>query len=490
MNRRDPLILVAEPELVSSGLWPDRHSSQTPLWEVADNAQFAGGKVRRRVPNALVPVGAVAAGPVTGIGQMQDSVGVRWVWFTKAGEVYRWYGPAAEHIGTLPNFNENASSVQQPTLFDFTHWGNWMLVNSEDNGIWRYTPAAGIDPATFAALPNAPNDAVAYFKKRNQLIAVGYGLNKRLVGASDADDITNWDFTDTTALTVELPLEELNTPVRAACHFGPSIAVFGENQMFEVSWIGSPFYYGQNKLLDGIGAVGKFAVCSDGRIVYGVSRNGVWKTDGMQYSYSDEVVLRDYLQNNVNWEQAGKIVCAKNDITGCIEFSFPIGNSLSNNEGWAYDPRYGGWSKVPAFSAMDNRVLLQAPLQGQANGNLELMFGDATAQGDLLLETKALLAQRDNSALHIGALMDEVELFIHQTSGVEFQYGVAEFPDGPFSWTNPIEVKKDQITYKLDLPLTGTYHKLRLKNFDQNWSLDLQGFAIFGEVDGQKRDKL
>jgi hypothetical protein len=484
VNRREPLILVDQPELVSSGLWPDRHVAQTPLWEFADNAQFAGGKVQRRVPNAIIPTG-VGVGPIAGIGQMQATDGVRWAWFAAREDIYRWYGPAAELVGSFPAFQENQSATQDPTLFDFTTWGNWMIVNSSSGDVKIYKPGP---PDTFDPLTNAPTDAVAFFKKRNQPLAIGCGTNRRQVAFSDADNIEEWASTPEN-LAGLLPLEELNTPTRAGCHFGPALAVFGENQMFQVSWVGAPFYFGQQKLLDGIGCVGKFACCSDGRLVYGFSRNGAWKTDGMQFSYIDEVVLRDYLQKNINWDQATKIACRKNDITGCIEFSFPMGASLVNSEAWAHDPRYGGWSKIPPFSAMESRGLFTAPLQGQPTGEFELMFSDPDLPGELLLETKALLVQRDNNALHIGALIDEIELFVHAADKVEFQYGVAEFPDGPWSWCNPIEVVEKQITYKMPLMISGTYHKLRFKSFADNWSFDLQGFALFGAVEGQKRDK-
>jgi hypothetical protein len=487
VNRRDPLILVDSPELVASGVWPDRHPAQTPLWEVAENVQFAGGKVQRRVPNSLIPTG-VGGNPITGIGQMQASNGVRWLWFALANEIYRWYGPAAEDIGALGIFQEDQSVTLDPSLFDFQPWGNWMIVNNSSGEVKIFKPGT---PDTFDVLTGAPTDAVAFFKKRNQLLAVGHGTNKRLVSFSDADNIDGVDAWVSTPenLAGTIPLEELNTPTRAGCHFGPALAVFGENQMFQVSWVGPPFYYGQQKLLDGIGAVGKFAVCSDGRLVYGVSRNGCWKTDGMQYSYIDEVVLRDYLQQTVNWDQATKICVRKNDITGCIEFSFPTGASLVNDQGWAYDPRYGGWSPVPAFSAMESRALFKAPVQGLPTGELGLMFDNAALAGPLLLETKAMLIQRDNSALHIGALVDEIELFIHSVSKVQLQYGVAEFPEGPFSWCEPIEVVTGQITYQPHTRISGTYHKLRLSSYEDNWSLDLQGFALFGEAEGQKRDK-
>lgn len=493
MNRRQPLILVDNPELVASGLWPDRHPAQTPLWEAAANVQFAGGKVQRRVPNSIIPVNVVfdpGRHNTTGIGQLQASDGVRWLYFNVLGALFRWYGPAAEFLGGFEAYNLDQTSVADATVIDFTPWGNWMLANGIGNLLYK--------PEVPSLLPlaGAPSDAVAFFKKRNQLLAVGHGVNKRLVSFSDADNIEGapaWtDAPDNLAGTI--PIEELNTPTRAACHFGTSLAVFGENQMFEVKWVGAPFYYGQNKLLDGIGAVGKGAVCSDGSLVYGMSRNGAWKTDGMQYSYIDEVVLRDYFQARINWAQRSKIMVRKNDLTGCIEFSFPALTSLECNETWAYDPRYGGWSPVPAFTAMAGRALFDKPVQAiydpvTQKPVIQLVADNPALDGPQTLETKAMLVQRDNQQLHVGALIDEIELFLHATDKVEFQYGVAEFPDGPWIWTDPIETQTHQITYKLDTKVSGTYHKLKFKNFGVNWSFDLQGFALFGSMEGQKRDK-
>lgn len=484
MNRREPLILVDSPELVSSGLWPDRHVAQTPLWELVQNAQFAGGKVRRRLSNQLIF--DAGANPVRGLGQLQASDGVRWIWAASGGRIVRWYGPPLEEIAAALTFQRDATATQEPTYFDFTPWGNWMLVNSADNGIRRYDPAG----PTFAVLPGAPDDAVAFFKKRNQLLAIGYGVNRRLVGFSDADNIEDWVSTATN-LAGEIPLEEADTPIRAGCHFGPSVAVLTENQLFEVRWIGAPFYYGQQKLLDGVGAVGKQAVCNDGRLIYGFSVNGAWRSDGNSYTYSDEVILRDYLQENINWAQAAKITVRKNDVSGCIEFSFPVRGNVDCNEAWSFDPRYGGWGPVPAFETMAPRSLLRKNIQGMVDGDVELIEDDDNGAGDLLLETKAMLAQRDNNALHVGALMDEFEIFMHKASKVEFQYGVAEFPDGPWSWTSPEELKEKQVTYRPLVRITGTYHKLRFQNIKgtTDWQFDLQGFAVFGIADGQKREK-
>lgn len=480
MNRRDPLILVADPESVSSGLWPDRHPMQTVLWERGVNVRFHTGKITRRTPNSLL----FQAGddPVRGISQHQNADGKRWVWAASGGTIVRWFGPSVESIITGLEFTRDQSGVTEPTFFDFTHWGDWTLINSVENGIHRHKDQDN----TIAPLPGAPQDAVVFLKKRNQLLAIGHGLNRRLVSFSDADNIEDWISTPEN-LAGELPLEELDTPVKAAVHFGKDIAVFGENQMFSVNWVGAPYYYGQNKLLEGIGAIGKYAVVADGRIIYGVGRNGIWQTDGMIFKYIDELALRDYLQRNVNWEQGAKIVAVKNDITGCIEFSFPMGASLDNSEGWSYDPRHGGWSRVTPNESAASRVLFERPLSGQVDGRVEYYEYNEYAHAPLDLSSRGLMIQRDNNALHIGAIVDEVEIFAKRALNVQLRVGASQTPHGPWDFTPWHEFNDKQLTIVIEQHLSGVYHKLEFESYSDEWELDLQGFALFGVVEGQKR---
>jgi hypothetical protein len=480
MIRQQPLILISEPDVLSSGLWPDRHPMQTVLWEVGENVRFHTGKITRRVPNS--PIFDAGADPVRGLSQHQNSDGKRLVWAASGGTITRWWGPPVEIIATGLPFTRNQAGSTVPTFWDFTHWGDWTLVNQQEAGVYRHKDSDG----TFAQLPGAPQDAVLFLKKRNQLLAIGHGVNRRLVSFSDADNIEDWISTADN-LAGELPLEELDTPVKAGCHFGRDVAVFGENQMFGVNWVGSPFYFGQNKLLDGIGAIGKHAVVADGRTIYGVGRNGIWQTDGMIFKYIDELALRDYLQENVNWAQGGKIVAMKNDITGCLEFSFPMGASLDVNEGWCYDPRYGGWSKTPAHESAASRVLFERPLGGKLNGDVEYYEYNEYAKAPLDLRSRGLLIQRDPNMIHVGAIVDEVEIFAHKAMNVQLRVGAAQNSEGPYDFTpwHEFDVKQRLIT--IEQHISGVYHKIEFESYADEWELDLQGFALFGVVEGQKR---
>jgi hypothetical protein len=483
--------MMVEPAQISSGLTPDRHPALGPLWAEAENVRFYQGKVRRLLPAAVMAGVLNAAEKLRGIHQQQNSNGTRWLWWAvnDAGTITfrRWYGPVVEDIGTQAATVLDDTVLARATQVDFQAWGNWTLINTGIGPIRWYQPDEAV-PLT--DLPNAPTDVVAIMKKQNQLLAIGTGLTKRGVAWSDADDITDWIATATN-LAGSLTIEELQSPIRAAARLGNNIACYSEDQMALVYWIGAPFYYGQRVALDGIGAVSKTAVCSDGRLNYGVSRNGIWQTDGNDYNYIDQGILSDHIQRTVNWEQAGKILAARNDVTRCVEFHFPILGSGSNEatEAWSYDPSTGGWAPVPAYQSMAERQAFDKPLGGK-DGQVLLLDNDPAAEAKLRLVTKPMLIDTDIPGLHLDAIVDEVEIAALRASNVRFRLENAVDIDGPWEPSDWHELSADLQTYRLAHLPSGTFHRLLFESTLANWDLDLQGFAFFGQIEGVKRDEI
>lgn len=489
-TRRAPLYIAGDPSLISSGLAPDRHAILQPLWESCANVRFYQGKVRRLVPaaSAFQMTGLDATRKVRGIHQQQNSDGTRWIFAAAvSGDnlyVHRWYGPASEQIHLASSAAVlDDTATQKASQVTFEAWGDWTLWISGKAGanIRRYIPGTGV-----AILPNSPA-CLGIMKKQNQLFALGTGLNQRAVAWSDADDITVWAAAADN-LAGSLTIEELRTPMRAFARIGQHIACYTEDQMALVYWTGPPFYYGQRVALDGIGATGKKAVCTDGRMNYGMSRNGAWQTDGSEFRYIDFGIISDYFQKNINWNQGGKIVVARNDVTRCIEFHFPTGASLENNEAWSFEPATGNWAPVTAFQAFDERVLFAKPLGG-ANREIFLLDDNPADVGALNLVTKPLLIDTpEYPGLHIDTRIDEIEIAVKAASNVQFRYGTATDIDGPWEWTPQQALSPDMRTYRQPSLPTGTFHRLEFSNTATNWDIDLQGFAFYGEVEGVKRD--
>lgn len=487
MLRRTPLIRFAGPQL-SSGLQPDVHPLMRVLWADAANVVFYANKVRRRVPVSGMFTGPGPAASVRAVSQQQAANGVRWIWAADGPRIVRWYGPSVELIHTLPSYQIDANSTTLATMVDFTHFGDWTVINSSIGPAKLYKPSG----PSLVDYPQAPTDVVAFQKRLNFMLAFGYGSRGTRVGWSAADDIETWN-PATTNEAGALSIDDFDTPIRAVSRLGNASAVYGEDQLALVQYISSPFYFGQRTVLDGIGAVGKKAVTGDGQRNYGVSRNGIWMTDGSGFRYIDIGLLRDRLQAIVNWEQASKIHACRNDYRGTFEFFFPVNGSTVINEGWGYDPVSGGWSPLLPVQSKDERRLFSRPIAGDTVSQVVLDESNPDSNWPLTLKTKPLTVQAsDQSNItdgHLVARVDEVQIFANAASNVEFRIGTSMKINDTPSWSDWTPLSTDSSTYQLASMPDGVYHTLDFRSTAVNWDLDLQGFQLFGQLDGVKRSQ-
>jgi hypothetical protein len=483
-RRRTPTFTAVEDILISSGLQQDRHLMKKLLWESASNVIFFDGTVRRkRAPALAYDIGVVSR--IAGLGQLENSDGGRWLWGAAGNRISRWEFGAPEVIDdAFGSYVDDQTATQRPTIYDFTPYGNWMLINSGNDG-----QAAKIfkDPGltTFAA-GEAPVGVTRFIKILSFLMALGYGTRGTQIGWSDANNIELWTAaTDNSAGS--LSVDDFNTPIRAGARLGQSVTVYSEDQLKLINFIGAPFYFGQGQMLDGIGAIGKAAVASDLKVNVGVGRAGCWWTDTNSARYIDEGYLANYLQENVNWEQGAKIVVGRNDYTGTFEFHFPMRGDTDINEAWAWDPKTGGWSPVPFASMMDERRLFGYPVQGTVNGYVNWSDYDLAANTPLSLATKPLVMQTEQSP-HTTIRVDEVDLLLHEASGLEFRVGCCDEVDGAWEYSPWMEATVGAHVYEIPELPEQPFWKLELRSVPgvNDWTLDLQGFLLYGILTGAK----
>lgn len=491
MLRRSPIFSAVSPDLVSSGLMRDVHPLLSLLWEDASNVSFNTGKVQRLVPPSQVFVPGTVAGLVKGISQQRQQDGQRFVWAAgKTGvdtyRLVRWGGVTVEQIVAGLSVKEVSGVNTDAGFVDIIHWGDWTLWTNKAGKIGRYRPGVGVD-----TLADGYDASVRIMKKLNFLLAFGVGTRGTRFAWSAADQIDVWTPTAENEAG-SAAIDDFDTAIKSVARLGQHIAVYSEDQMALVSYISSPFYFGQKVVLDGIGACGQFSVGSDGASNFGVGRNGVWWTDSNSYRYIDEGWIKDYLQDNVNWDQAAQIIAARNDVTNCWEFHFPTGLSTVNNEAWAFDPRNKGWSKLPAYAVLDERKVLNKPLAGTVDGNIKLLSDNSALAAPLALVTRPLLMQyRSQMGLedvHTDTRIDEVEMLVKDCANVQFRVESSQKIEGPYSVTDWINLEAKGYTYRLPQLPSGVYHKLRFQSIADDWDLNLQGFMFFGEVEGTKRD--
>jgi hypothetical protein len=493
MRRRVPLFMAVDRTVFSAGLQPDLHPMHRTLWNAAANVTFFAGRVRRRLAAGLM-FAAVSTDVIRGLSQQQATNGTRWLWSADASmNVWRWYGPTPEKIADatkLTGAKRDQTSTAPATTVGFTHYGDWTIINNGVAAPLIHKPSSGV-----TVYGDCPTGAAKLMKFRNFVLALGYSERGTRVGWSDADNVESWTAT-TENLAGSLTVDDFNTRIKAAETLGAAIAVYAEDQMALINYLGAPAVFGFKFALDGIGACGVMAVCGDGKQHYGVGRGGVWTTDGLGYKYIDEGYLHDYLQDHVNWDQQSKIVAARNDYTGCFEFSFPmlLSGSLECTEAWSFDPRTGGWSPIPAFSAKDERRLFGKPIVGGSTGRVMLDQNDPNAPAPLMLRTKPMLMQTADdsmgySNLHVDSKIDEVTLLVTEATAVQFRLGSAQNVDGPFDWSPWMDVLVGSGTYDIgSSPADGVYFLLDFRSTEVNWALNLQGFMLFGQGEGTSRD--
>jgi len=491
VRRRTPTYTAVDDQLVSSGIQLDRHSLKRLLWESAANVTFWNGTVRRKIPaaHAFGPWNGVLR--ISGLGQQFMQDGERRVWAQQGLVTAAWNGvgsPATYF--PLGTYVDDATATQRPTMVDFTPYGDWMIVNDEGN-----KPAIIKDTvSTYYADGELPDSGIVKFiKMLSFMIALGTGPRRTGVKWSDANDIEVYTATNTNTAG-ELSIDEFNTPIRGGAKLGDALAVYSEDQLALVRYVGAPFIFGQKTTIDGIGAIGKAAVASDTRINVGLGRAGAWWTDGNSSRYIDEGFLANYLQDEVNWDQAAKSVVCRNDFTGCFEFHMPMHSSLDVNEAWSWDPRTGGWSPCPPYAMMDERRLFEHVLYGDGAGNV--LFGDfdPSAAAPLVLETKPLVMQTEESP-HVVSRVDEIDLLLHKATGIEFRIGCSDEPNGTWEWSEWQPAEAGARIYQVPAsddsgaPLPEQpYWKVGFRSAAglNNWDLDLQGFLLYGVPVGTK----
>ncbi|KKN65232.1 hypothetical protein LCGC14_0484080 [marine sediment metagenome] len=98
----------------------------------------------------------------------------------------------------------------------------------------------------------------------------------------------------------DINLRDMNSSIKCVIEFGNSLLVVGETRAHIFQFLGAPFFFGAQKLIDGIGAVSKNAVAESGKMIFGFSAHGIYVTDGMTKNYIDEPAIHSFIYEKDN----------------------------------------------------------------------------------------------------------------------------------------------------------------------------------------------
>ena len=346
---------------------------------------------------------------------------------------------------------------------NFAHWSmdNWgedVLVTANTDGrIWHFvhddlTPlppvlVAGTKPVgSPQAPPNSISSLIVTAERHVMAIggAIGGTYYPYRIYWSSREDMTDWDFASITNSAGFLDLQA-TSPLMTAVHVREGILVFSHTEVFLISYVGGPYYYGATK-------IGEMKMMNP----YGIATfmgGAFWATDRGFHLYTagyvsplnceffDDIVA----EVDETWGPL-RVTAAWNGVYNEVWWSYPTHDNSENdkyvifhlNEGWF------AWGYI-GRSAMLPAGTWQQPIMGGTNGHLYLHERGWSAAGEPILfdryvETGALgLADGTNivevhQALIAASLPGtwRIEFFSRFTPhGAEKHYGpYSERPDG------------------------------------------------------------
>lgn len=288
----------SSPQLILSGLGLGLQPPIVPLWADGREVVFANGAVKTVPANDEIfdfdeePLDAAQS----------FTLGRKRLYLATTGGVYRYVGPQTEYeVPALLATQDPAGFFQQILTLPMTRctllpWGDWII---SSDGL----APVKIDANT-GTMGNLAGTPFAYArvigKYQAHMFAADTDLSGRRVYWSAIDDPETW----TPSLDNDAgsnPCRDLDSRIRAFADIGPNMAVYSQDQMIAVRYIGgnNVFYFAP--ALRGIGAVSSRSIISINRYNWGLTKRGIFQTDGVEHYYVDEPLIRKWLRENINW---------------------------------------------------------------------------------------------------------------------------------------------------------------------------------------------
>lgn len=359
----EPLINVGPGGPLEAGLASARHPESVLFWHDGENVAFRNLGVEKAIGPGESQF--TTGGAIIRIAQASVS-GIRRAYVQdESYKVWRW------DEGGIPSLLGVLSAPAQ-----LMPYGSWLVTAQLGLKLWKGT-------GTLATISDAPPNQNLLIRNNNFLLsAVNYELHW-----ADVRNPEEW--TPSRSNTARsLPFRDLDSPIVCLRNLSQSVAVYTRDTCRLVSYNGWGYWFGQRAILDGIGAVGPHSVVQAGFKNFGLSRNGIFTTDGTQFQYIDSPAMHGYLEKNLDWSRANEVFGYHNEPVGEVVWFFPDLNG--EWRGLSFKYTNSGFSKFhydPAIRAAADRDVFDWPLFGTSAG---LHYGNQRASATAFVRTKPL----------------------------------------------------------------------------------------------------
>jgi len=345
--------------------------------------------------------------------------------------------------------------------------------------------SAGTGVVLSGTISNLDVSSILLFEQRGPYI-LGFNTSTNDKGFiwNSADDVDDWIPTLSNTAG-DLVIRELTSPIRATAEIGDRIAVYGDDQMFLVNYVGTPNVFGYQPAINGIGAVSSKAVASVGRKNFGLSKQGFYVTDGVTFNYIDEPQVRKFFQGDVARDNLSQTTAYHNEADNEVRWYYVSGSSSDSapDKGLAYNYNTGNWAPLLVDrTACVERTLFEFPVVGDINGNLffeNSTNDDAGAAITSFVRTKGI----DGGSATSVKELDSIRIG-WRGAGLTYRVGGAETEGGLINWSG---YKLADAGYEEQFLRTAgrwIYLEFYSDGLDDNWEID--SVDLIGRIEGSR----
>lgn len=304
----EELVRVGPGQEFEGGIFPSVDKLSAPFWADGENVEFRKGGVVSSLGYVEL---ATLPGPVNELAQAFHEGEQRAYMAVGNGVFMRSSISGLSSLGSFP------SSDGTPY---FETFGSFLLATNGVDPVMVWEN--GGDLVELEEATAQFTFAKILHRRDQHIIAFNTSNGQNAYEWCSASDIHEWDPSLQNSAGANW-IRDLDSEITAVVDLGQQTAVYSRETMALLRFIGQPDVFGHTPALNGIGAPGPRAVVQVGAENYGLNRQGVFRTDGLGFSYIDDPMVHDYLEETVDFALGHSIKGYHNEDLSSVIWFFP-----------------------------------------------------------------------------------------------------------------------------------------------------------------------
>lgn len=284
------------------------------------------------------------------------------------------YGAGAYGLGTAAP----GGTGTPITATDWTsgNWGQILLECPQGGGVYQWTPNSGFQTAQLISTAPIVNTGILVAMPFQILVAFGASNtgapNPLRVAWSTEGDFTVW--TPLTTNQAGSQILSSGSKIIGGMRASQEILIWTDIGLWSMQYIGPPFVFGFNEIMQGCGLIGSHAMGILGNTVFWMSQEQFFMKPAGGAPKSIPCSVWDYIFQNLDTTNAYKIRCVPNSEFNEIWWHFPSASGgLGENDSYVkLNPVEGEWDfgQLPQTgrSAGIDQSVLGTPIMAGPNG--------------------------------------------------------------------------------------------------------------------------